>query len=92
MKAVIPEIVDGLNFTFIRLGKNEDIDMAIDLKTRTVTFERIHFDETNDEWVGDEIYASEIEDDMDYEFHGIHTGPLTFREVRNIFSHKMFLA
>lgn len=86
----IPATISGLKLLFIRLGEMEDIDMTIDLKTKTMTFERIQFDENNDEWVSDEICACEIEDEMNvYNFLSITDKPLTFRDLQSLFSHKM---
>jgi hypothetical protein len=56
-----------------------------------MTFEKVFYDETAEDWDGTEIYASEIEDAMDaYRFCGITAQPLSFKFLQSMFSHKMF--
>jgi len=93
MKNEIPATLDGSELTFIRLGKMEDIDMKICLETNLMTFERVFYNEDEEEWDGKEIYASEIESEMsEYAFCAITSKPLTFRQLMATFSHKMFAA
>lgn len=91
MRNELPATLDGSELKFIRLGEMEDIDMTVDLKTRTMTFECVFYDEETEDWDGREVYASEIENQMEeYAFCAIQSNPLSFRELKAIFSHKMF--
>lgn len=91
MKSVIPAIIHGNEIKFIRLGEMEDIDITLDFKSNTMTFERVFYDENAEDWDGKEVYASEIENEMkNYLFCAGLSTAKTFRELQSLFSHKMF--
>lgn len=90
MKNEIPAMIDTTSMTFTRLGEYEDIDMTLTSDGR-MTFERVYYNEEAGDWDGNEVYASDIEDQMsEYAFLHISSKPLTFGQLMSSFSHKMF--
>jgi len=91
MKNEIPSIIEATKLTFIRLGEMEEINMTVDIKNRTMTFQRLTFNEDDQDWEADEVYASEIEDELaEYIFILGNDNSQRIREMKSMFSHKMF--
>jgi len=87
----IPALRNNNEMTFTRLGPDEDIDMTLERKTQRMTFQRLEYNEETGDWDGKEVYASEVEEELEnYTFSTITEKPLSFRQLKAIFSHKMF--
>ena len=90
MKNEIPTIRSNDSMTFVRLGRDEEIDMTLDRKTNHMSFRRAIWNEEIEDWDDTEVYLEDVQDELEkYAFCTIAPKPLTIRQLAATFSFKM---
>jgi hypothetical protein len=90
MKNIVPHFYNKKSAKFTRLGRDENVDLLIDLRTKHMTVEIVDFNEDTQDWEGQEATVSEVREILeDYTYILPPCATLSFRELETLFSHKM---
>ena len=86
----IPVTMNGVSLVFISLGEEGDIDISVNMKSKSMVVTRTTYNEESEDWESVDIDSlEELEDALSgYNFCNVISGSCSFSKLREMFTQR----